>query len=113
MVNEWLVQVGFHDPQDFERFERILTAQLIEVESGRECPCWVICPKQSPGFEGYSSAGEEAASCNKAYKQIWMIPQPVLQQNAEYSCKLLLEMSGEAPLEIVWTFQAFGPRVYE
>jgi hypothetical protein len=41
-----------------------------------------------------------------------MFPKGILTQNTQYRCDMVFEMSGEPDLEVSWTFQAFGPRVY-
>jgi len=126
-----IVKFGFRNRSEFSNFQELLHAELKEVGSGKEVPCWVLDPKDGKKYRGKAwrdeagntpQKGEEAlpgmrevldtGAAVYASQQCALVPKPILTQNMQYQVDVLMAMKGEPNLEVSWTFQVFGPRVY-
>lgn len=109
------IKIGFWDPADAAKYRELKVAELTEVGTGAVVPCWVVCPRDTPGFgPTWPSVcpGMEGLALNRSYNQVWLVPKPLYRMNTAYQCRVVFGMEGEPDMELVWTWQTFGPRVF-
>lgn len=103
------VKVHFISTSDHARYTGCSKVEMIAVETGDTIPVWVSDVVTSSPFyqqEMHPFMLESGAA-------LWVIPKPVLAMSTVYQVSATLKMDDEEPIQLVWSFVTFGPRVYD